>query len=100
VDLARGEMVEKELNAMIERRSRKGEVDTDEFDPGYMESVRLRAVLEELIADHEEQAKKYLPKGACDEQAQIDQEGEGAAPLPQERKAAAPEERQEGRRDR
>ena len=27
-------------------------------------------------------------------------EGEGAPPLPQERKAAAPEERQEGRRDR
>jgi len=102
-------MVEKELNAMIERRSRKGKVDTDEFDPGYMESVRrynarrreeMRAVLEELIADHEEQAEKYLPKGACDEQAQIDQEGEGAAPLPQERKGAAPEERQEGRRDR
>jgi hypothetical protein len=88
VDITRGEMVEKELNAMIERRSRKGEVDTDEFDPGYMESVRrynarrreemraewcehhrgqavrLRAVLEELIADHEEQAEKYPPKGA------------------------------------
>jgi hypothetical protein len=88
MDIARGEMVEKELNAMIERRSRKGEVDNDEFDPGYMESVRrynarrceemraewcehhqgqavrLRAVLEELIADHEEQAEKYLPKGA------------------------------------
>jgi hypothetical protein len=27
-------------------------------------AVRLRAVLEELIADHEEQAEKYLPKGA------------------------------------
>jgi hypothetical protein len=92
VDIARGEMVEKELNAMIERRSRKGEVDTDEFDPGYMESVRrynarrreemraewcehhqgqavrLRAVLEELIAHHEEQAAKLMedqPKGAA-----------------------------------
>ena len=28
------------------------------------QAVRLRAVLEELIADHEEQAEKYLPKGA------------------------------------
>jgi hypothetical protein len=88
VDIARGEMVEKELNAMIERRSRKGEVDIDEFDPGYMESVRrynarrreemraewcehhqgqaarLRLTLEALIADHEEQAEKYLPRGA------------------------------------
>ena len=88
MDIARGEMVGKELNAMIEHRSRKDEVDTDEFDPGYMESVRryiarrreemraewcehhqgqavrLRAVLEKLIADHEQQAEKYLPKGA------------------------------------
>jgi hypothetical protein len=88
VNIAHGEMVEKELNAMIERRSRKGEVDPDELEPFYMESVRrynahrreemraawcehhqgqavrLRAVLEELIADHEEQAEKYLPKGA------------------------------------
>jgi hypothetical protein len=29
MDIARGELVEKELNAMIERRSRKGEVDPD-----------------------------------------------------------------------
>jgi hypothetical protein len=88
VNIARGEMVERELDAMIERRSRKGEVDPDELEPFYMESVRqynahrreemraawcehhqgqavrLRAVLEELIADHEEQAEKYLPKGA------------------------------------
>ena len=28
------------------------------------QAVRLRAVLEELIADHEQQAEKYLPKGA------------------------------------
>ena len=40
MDIARGEMVEKELNAMIERRSRKGEVDPDELEPFYMESVR------------------------------------------------------------
>jgi hypothetical protein len=90
VDIARGEMVKRELNAMIERRSRKGEVDTDEFDPGYMESVRrynarrreemraewcehhqgqaarLRTTLEALIADHEQQAERYRdqPKGA------------------------------------
>ena len=40
MDIVRGEMVEKELNAMIERRSRKGEVDPDELEPFYMESVR------------------------------------------------------------
>jgi hypothetical protein len=28
-----------ELTRMIERRSRKGEVDPDELNPGYMESV-------------------------------------------------------------
>jgi hypothetical protein len=88
VDIARGEMVEKELDAMIERRARKGDVDPDEQEELWKASVRtytarrreemraawcehhqgqavrLRAVLEELIADHEEQAEKYLPKGA------------------------------------
>jgi hypothetical protein len=88
MDAARTEAADAELVRMIERRSRKGEVDSDELEPFYMESVRrynahrreemraawcehhqgqavrLRAVLEELIADHEEQAKKYLPKGA------------------------------------
>jgi hypothetical protein len=86
VDIARGEMVEKELDGMIERRSRQK--DPDEESELWRESVRaytarrreemraewcehhqgqavrLRAVLEELIADHEEQAEKYLPKGA------------------------------------
>ena len=86
MDIARGEMVEKELSAMIERRSRQK--DPDEESELWRESVRrynarrreqmraawcehhqgqavrLRAVLEELIADHEEQAEKYLPKGA------------------------------------
>jgi hypothetical protein len=33
-----------------------------EYHQGQAE--RHRAVLEELIADHEEQAEKYLPKGA------------------------------------
>ena len=28
------------------------------------QAARLRAVLQELMADHEEQAEKYLPKGA------------------------------------
>ena len=91
MDIARGEMVEKELNAMIERRSRKGEVDPDELEPFYMESVRrynahrreemrvawcehhqgqaarLRAVLESLIARHEEQAERYRdqPEGSA-----------------------------------
>jgi hypothetical protein len=91
VDIARGEMVEKELNAMIERRSRKGEVDSDELEPFYMESVRrynahrreemraawcehhqgqaarLRAVLAALIARHEEQAERYRdqPEGSA-----------------------------------
>ena len=40
MDIASGEMVEKELNAIIERRSRKGEVDPDELEPFYMESAR------------------------------------------------------------
>ena len=83
MDLASGEKIEKEIDAMIERRSRKGEVDPDELEPFYMESVRrynahrreemraawcehhqgqaarLRAVLEALIARHEEQAERY-----------------------------------------
>jgi hypothetical protein len=84
------EMVEKELNSFIERRSRKGDVDPEEIEPGYVESVRrfnarreqemraawcehhqgqaarLRVVLEELIANHEEQAERYRdqPEGA------------------------------------
>ena len=86
MDIARGELVERELDTMIERRSRQK--DSDEESELWKESVRrynarrreemraewcehhqgqavrLRAVLEELIADHEEQAEKYLPKGA------------------------------------
>jgi hypothetical protein len=76
---------------MIERRSRKGEVDPDEVEPFYMESVRRyndrrreemraawckyhqvqaarhRAVLETLIARHEGEAAKLMyvqPEGA------------------------------------
>jgi hypothetical protein len=77
MDVAHGEMVEKQLDALIERRARKGDVDSDEIDPGYMKSVRAyeekrrqvarlewhafhcgqaarhRAVLESLVAFHE-----------------------------------------------
>jgi hypothetical protein len=89
VDIARGELVEKELDAMIERRARKGEVDPDEREELWKASVaayherqeaqrraawcehhqgqaaRLRAVLEALISRHEEQAESYRdqPKG-------------------------------------
>jgi type II secretory ATPase GspE/PulE/Tfp pilus assembly ATPase PilB-like protein len=87
VDLARSEGVEAELNRLVEKRSSR-EMDPDEREELWQESVRaytarrreemraewcehhqgqavrLRAVLEELIADHEEQAEKYLPKGA------------------------------------
>jgi hypothetical protein len=88
MDGARTEAADAELMRMIERRSRKGEVDPNELDPGYMESVRrynarrreeldleryeyhrgqavrLRVVLESLIRDHERNAEKYLAKGA------------------------------------
>ncbi|CAA9455698.1 MAG: hypothetical protein AVDCRST_MAG58-1438 [uncultured Rubrobacteraceae bacterium] len=88
MDVARTEAADAELARMIERRSRKGEVDPDELEPFYMESVRrynahrreemraawcehhqgqavrLRAVLEFLIREHERNAEKYLPKGA------------------------------------
>jgi len=80
VDIARGELVEKELDAMIERRSRKGDVDPDEREELWKASVRVyeekrrqmarlewhafhcgqaerhRATLRALIEHHEEQA--------------------------------------------
>ena len=82
MDIARGEMVEKELDGMIERRSRQK--DPDEESELWQASVRAyeekrrrmarlewhafhcgqaarhRAVLESLIAFHEEQAAKLL----------------------------------------
>jgi hypothetical protein len=90
VDAARTEAADAELVRMIERRSRKGEVDPDEREELWKESVRaytarrreemrvawcehhqgqaarLRAVLEELIAGHEKQAERYReqPEGA------------------------------------
>jgi hypothetical protein len=84
-------MVERELNAMIERCARKGDVDPDEQEELWKASVRtytarrreemraawcehhqgqaarLRTVLEELIVNHEKQAAKLMdvrPKGA------------------------------------
>jgi hypothetical protein len=40
MDIARGEMVEKELDILIERRSRKGEVDPEEQEELWKASVR------------------------------------------------------------
>jgi len=83
MDVAHGEMVEAELTAFIERRSRKGDVDPDEREEIWKASVRAytarrrdemraawtafhegqaerhRRTLEELIARHEEQAERY-----------------------------------------
>jgi hypothetical protein len=40
MDIARGEMVEKELDILIERRSQKGETEPDEREELWKESVR------------------------------------------------------------
>jgi hypothetical protein len=93
VDIARGELVEKELDILIERRARKGEVDPDEREELWKASVRAyeekrgqmarlewhafhcgqaarhRALLESLIAHHEEQAAKLV---------EVKPEGDGA----------------------
>jgi hypothetical protein len=85
-------MVEKQLNVMIQRRTRKGKMGPDEREKLWQESVRAytarrreemraawceyhqgqatrhRVVLEALIAHHEEQAAKLIeiePKGAA-----------------------------------
>jgi hypothetical protein len=82
VDVMRGEMVEKELEAMIQRRARKGDVDPDEREALWQQSVRAytarrreemraawaafhegqaerhRRTLEGLITHHETQAAK------------------------------------------
>jgi hypothetical protein len=90
MDVARGELVEKELDAMIERCSRQK--DPDEESELWRESVRAyeekrrqmarlewhafhcgqaerhRATLRALIEHHEEQAAKLMdiqPKGAA-----------------------------------
>jgi hypothetical protein len=88
VGIVRGEMVEKELTAMIQRRARKGDVDPDEREEIWKASVRtytarrreemraewcehhqgqavrLRATLQALIEHHERETERYLPKGA------------------------------------
>jgi hypothetical protein len=82
MDIAQGERAEADLDAFIERRSRNGETDSDEREELWKESVRrynarrreemrtarveyhrgqaarLKAVLEALIARHEEQAAR------------------------------------------
>jgi hypothetical protein len=82
MDLVHGEMVEKQLDAMIERRARKGDVDPDEREELWKVSVRAytarrreemraawtsyhegqaerhRRTLQDLIAHHESQAAK------------------------------------------
>ena len=92
MDLAQTEAADAELVRMIERRSRKGEIDPDERTALWQESVgrynarrreemraawreyhqgqaeRHRAVLKGLIAHHEQQASKLMkeqPKGAA-----------------------------------
>jgi hypothetical protein len=82
MDIAQGERAEADLDAFIERRSRNGETDSDEQEELWKASVRrynarraeeeraarieyhrgpaarLKAVLEALIARHEEQATR------------------------------------------
>ena len=89
MDIARGEMVEKELDALIERRSRQKDPEEDsdlwqESAKAYEEKRRqmarlewhlhhtaqaewLRRTLDALASHHEEQAAKLIedePKGA------------------------------------
>ncbi len=88
VDEVRDEVRDRELSRLIERRA-DNNPDPDELEPGYVESVRrfnarireenrqawcehhqqqavrLRAVLEGLIAEHEAKAMKLLRGEAC-----------------------------------
>lgn len=92
MDIARSEAVEADLDRLIERSSRKEEVDPDEYEELWKESVRRfnekrrqmarlewhafhcgqaerhRATLQALIEHHEEQAAKLMevqPKGVA-----------------------------------
>jgi hypothetical protein len=92
LDIVQGERAEAELARIIERRTRKGEVDCDENEELWKESVRaytakrnaemraewrryhaaqaevLRRTLEGLISHHEQQSAKLTdvqPKGAA-----------------------------------
>ena len=121
------EMVEKELNALIQRRSRKGEIELDKQEELWKESVRryndrreeelraawcqhhqeqaarLNAVLEGLISRHQAEAERYLARREHDSNAEEiceEVEGEGAGQRVQEPKAPPPDEGQEGRPDR
>ena len=82
MDITHGEMAEKQLDILIERRSRKGEVDSDEREELWKQGVRAyeekrlqaarlewhafhcgqaerhRATLQALIEHHEMQAAK------------------------------------------
>jgi hypothetical protein len=82
VDITHGEMAEKQLDILIERRARKGEVDPDEQEELWQASVRAytarrreemraawasyhedqaerhRRTLQDLVAHHETQAAK------------------------------------------
>jgi hypothetical protein len=96
VDIARSEAVEADLDRLIERRSRKGEVDPDEREALWQTSVRRynarrreemraawafyhegqaerhRATLQALIEHHESEAARLMdvrPKGAWGEQS-------------------------------
>jgi hypothetical protein len=91
MDIARGEMVEKQFDALIQRRARKGDVDPDEREALWQTSVRRynarrreemraawafyhegqaerhRATLQALIEHHESEAARLMdvrPKGA------------------------------------
>jgi hypothetical protein len=90
LDAAHAEMVEKQLDAMIQRRARKGDLDPDEREELWKESVRAytarrreemraswtsyhegqaerhRATLQALIEHHESEAARLMevePKG-------------------------------------
>ena len=120
------EMVEKELNALIQRRSRNGEIELDKQEELWKESVRryndrreeelraawcqhhqeqaarLNAVLEGLISRHQAEAERYLARREHDSNAEEiceEVEGEGAGQRVQEAKATPPDEGQEGRPD-
>jgi hypothetical protein len=62
MDIVRSELWKESVRRYNARRREEMRAEWCEHHQG--QAVRLRAVLEELIADHEEQAEKYLPKGA------------------------------------
>jgi hypothetical protein len=51
-DISRGEATERELDALIERRSRKGEIDADEREELWKEYVRHHNARLEAEAEH------------------------------------------------